>query len=46
MSAYVEDRFGFACNMRGWTILILIGFIAAFRVGSIGALKFLVWQKR
>jgi len=46
VSAYVEARFGFAYNMRGWTVLILIGFIVAFRVGSIGALRFLVWQKR
>lgn len=43
---YVEDRFGFAYNMRGWTVLILIGFVAVFRIGSMAALRVLVFQKR
>ena len=43
---YVEDTFGFAYNMRGWTVLILIAFVAVFRIGSMAALRVLVFQKR
>ena len=43
---YVEDTFGFAYNMRGWTVLILVAFVAVFRVGSMAALRVLVFQKR
>ncbi len=42
----MEDYFGFAYNMRGWTVLILLAFVAVFRAGAVAALKLLVFQKR
>lgn len=46
MAAYLEDRFGFHYSMRGWCALILVGFIAVFRIASVVALRVLVFQKR
>ena len=46
VAAYVKDQFGFRYNMRGWIVLILVGFIVVFRLASITALKKLTFQKR
>ena len=46
MAAYVRDTFGFHYSMRGWIVLILVGFILVFRFASIFALKKLTFQKR
>ena len=46
VAAYVRDQFGFRYDMRGWIVLILVGFILVFRVATITALKKLTFQKR
>ena len=34
MQAYVEDYFGFAYNMRGWILLILVGVLPTLLLSS------------
>jgi len=46
VAAYVRDQFGFHYDMRGWIVLILVGFILVFRLATIIALKKLTFQKR
>ena len=36
----------FKYSMRGWVVLILVGFILTFRLAAIAALKLLNFQKR
>lgn len=43
---FVEDYFGFQYSMRGWAVLILVGFVLVFRMACIVALRKLNFQKR
>ena len=43
---YVAQHFGFAYSFRGWVVLILLGFVVLFRVGSIVAVTKLSYVKR
>lgn len=46
VNEYVTQHFGFHYSFRGWVVLILIGFVLLFRVGSIVAVTKLSYVKR
>ena len=46
VNEYVTQHFGFAYSFRGWVVLILLGFVLLFRVGSIVAVTKLSYVKR
>ena len=43
---YIVDHFGFEYRLRGWIILILLGFVIVFRVGAIVGITKLTFVKR
>ncbi|KAG2437813.1 hypothetical protein HXX76_005433 [Chlamydomonas incerta] len=46
ISAYIQDLFSYDYDMRGWIVLILVGFIIAFRMFAYYGLTFMNFQKR
>ena len=46
VNEYVTQHFGFNYSYRGWVVLILLGFVLLFRVGSIVAVTKLSYVKR
>ncbi len=46
VDTYVEQHFGFTYSFRGWLVLIILGFVAVFRVGAILAVTKLSYVKR
>ena len=46
VSTYVVDHFGFDYGLRGWIVLILLGFVAFFRIGAVVGVTKLTFVKR
>ena len=46
VSRYLEDYFGYRFDFRWWCVLILLAFIAVFRVAAMIALKFVSHEHR
>ncbi len=46
VAAYIKSHFGFEYSMRGWIVLILLGFVVVFRVCAIIGVTKLTFVKR
>lgn len=46
VAAYIKQHFGFEYSMRGWIVLILLGFVVVFRVCAIIGVTKLTFVKR
>ena len=46
VAQYVSQHFGFDYGFRGWLVLIMLGWVALFRVGAILAVTKLSFVKR
>jgi hypothetical protein len=46
VAAYIRDQFGYKYSMRGWCVLILVGFVFLMRFGAVMATTRLSFSKR
>lgn len=46
VSQYIQEQFSYQYSFRGWLVLILAGFVLAFRAMACLGMVFLNFQKR
>jgi len=46
VATYIKSQFGFEYALRGWIVLILLGFVVVFRICAIVGVTKLTFVKR